>query len=253
LPFEFGRAIDVIILFVQNLSFNRSTVHTTAKYEKYQIVFNISRAGGINHQPIKIMKTISTIITAILLSAGASQAEIDGFSFYSGSGLVYTVPTGKILVLEQVAFTSGTTAANAILVVNSHNVNLPAATNGLYTLPKSLFLTAGTTVSAGTALGTLFGVVIDTSDAPLFVGGGSSLGNVTVANNIMTGVLQLSSTAPSKVIIQSSTNLVDWSYDSSVVVQRGSDKTKFMFTAPVSGSGKFYRALVRQTSDICLD
>ena len=196
---------------------------------------------------IKNIKVVLTVIAAICLSACAARAAIDGFSFYSANGVNYTVPSGKILVLEQIAFTSGTTAANAILVVNGHNVNFPAATNGLYTLSKSLFLTAGTTVNASTAGGTLFGVVIDASDAALFVGGGSSLGNVTVANNTMTGVLQLSSAAPSKVIIQSSTNLVNWSYDSSVVVQRGSDNTKMVFTAPVSGSDKFYRALVRRT------
>jgi hypothetical protein len=200
-------------------------------------------------KPTENIKTILTVITAIFLSACTSQAAISGFTFYSGSGLTYTVPSAKILVLQQIAFTSGTTAANAILVVNGHNVNFPTATNGLYTLPKALFLPAGTTVNAGTALGTLFGVVIDPSDAPLFVGGGSSLDNVTIANNTMTGELQLSSTATSKVIIQSSTNLVDWNYDSSVVVQRGTDKTKFLFTAPVSGSDNFYRALVRRTSD----
>jgi|GEM_PF-4800949 len=242
-------------MFVENLPFNHSAVGTTAKYEKHQKSANISCAGGINNQPIKIMKQIKnikavlTVIAALFLSACASQAAIDGFSYYSGNGVNYTVPAGKILVLQQIAFNSGTTAANAILVVNGHNVNFPTATNGLYTLPKALFLPAGTTVNAGTAGGTLFGEVIDASDAPLFVGGGSSFVNVTVANNTVTGVLQLSSTAPSKVIIQSSTNLVDWSYDSSVVVQPGTDKTKVLFTAPVSGSGNFYRALVRRTSD----
>jgi hypothetical protein len=195
---------------------------------------------------IKNIKAVLTAITAIFLSACTAQAVIDGFSFYSGNGVNYTVPTSKIVILEQVAFTSGTTAATAILIVNGHNVNFPAATNGLYLLPKPLFLTAGTTINTGTAGGTLFGVIIDPSDAALFVGGGSSLENVTVANNTLTGILQLSSTAPSRVIIQSSTNLVNWTYDSSVVVQPGGDKTKMLFSAPVSGSDKFYRAFVRR-------
>jgi hypothetical protein len=198
---------------------------------------------------IKNIKAMLTAITAIFLSACTAQAVIDGFSYYSGNGVNYTVPTTKIVVLEQVAFTSGTTTANAILVVNGHNVNFPAATNGLYTLPKPLFLTAGTTVNTGTAGGTLFGVIIDPSDAPLFVGGGSSLEQVTVANNTLTGILQLSSTAPSRVIIQSSTNLVNWTYDSSVVVQPGSDKSKMLFSTQVSGSDKFYRAFVRRNSN----
>jgi hypothetical protein len=197
---------------------------------------------------INSIKAFLTIITAIVFSACTASATINGFSYFSANGVNYTVPASKILVLEQIAFASGTTAANAILVVNGHNVNLPAATNGLYTFTKALFLPAGTTANIGGNGGTMFGVVIDASDAPLFVGGGSSLDNVTVANHTLTGVVQLSSSAPSKVIIQSSTNLIDWSYDSSVVIQRGSDKTKVQFTAPVSNSANFYRALVHQRS-----
>ena len=195
---------------------------------------------------IRSIKAVLAAIAAIFLSAGAARATIDGFVFYSANQINYTVASGKILVLQEVSFTSGTTAANAILAVNGHNIGLPAATNGLYILPKPLMLPAGTTINTGTAGGTLFGVVIDTSDAPLFVSGSSSLGDIAVAGNSLTGVVQLSSTAPSKIIIQSSTNLVDWTYDSTVVVQRGADKTKFMFTAPVSGADKFYRALVRR-------
>jgi len=196
------------------------------------------------------MKVILTVITVIFLFATASRATINGF-VYTSSTSAYTVPAGKILVLEQFAFSQSTLPNNAILNINGNFINFPTATNGLYTLSKPLFLPAGATLVPANGVGcTLFGVVIDTSDAPLFVGVGSSLGNVAVANNTMTGVVQLSSTTPTKIIIQSSTNLVDWSYDSSVVLQRGSDKTKMLFTAPVSSSGNcFYRAMIRRNSN----
>lgn len=195
------------------------------------------------------MKTITTIITAILLSVLASQAAIDGVIYRYTSGVTnYVVPSGKIFVLQQVAFTPGITAANANLLMNGvATVNIPSATNGLYVLPKALFLPAGTTLSASVIV-TMFGVLIDTSDAPLFVGGGSSFGNVALVNNTMTGELQLPSTAGSKVLFQSSSDLANWDYDSSVMVQRSSNKTKVRFTVPVAGAGRYYRALVRRTN-----
>ena len=207
------------------------------------------------NQKNKTMKIITTIITAILLSACVSQAAIDGFvktSLFQGSGnnQTYTVPTGKILVLQQVVFFPGTSAANCFMVINGATVTFSGATNGIFVLPKALYLPAGTTIygnSAGNGV-TFFGVIIDTADASLFVGGGSSLGNVAIVNNTMTGELQLSGTATSKVIIQSSTDLVNWSYDSTVVVQRSTDKTKLRFTVPVAGAGHYYRALVRRTN-----
>jgi hypothetical protein len=190
------------------------------------------------------MKTILAVIASIFISTCASQAAIDGF-FYKGA-ITYTVPAGKIVVIQQVSYSTSETLANRNITVNSTVVSFPNATNGLYTLSKALFLPAGSTLLTANSTCVVFGVIIDTSDAPLFVGGGSSLGNVTFANNTLTGELQLSSTAATKVIIQSSTNLVDWSCDSSVVLRRGTDKTKVSFAVPASGPDHFYRGLVRR-------
>ena len=196
------------------------------------------------------MKIILTVMAAIILAAGAASAAIDGFVLKgSNASQTYTVPAGKILVEQQVSFALSEPAASHFLNVNSAPVYFPNATNGLYTLAKALFVPATNTIYFATSSSAfVFGVVIDTSDAPLFVGGGSSLGNVTFAGNTMTGEMKLSSTAASTVIIQSSTDLVNWNYDNSVVVQRGGDKTKVRFTVPVSGADHYYRALVRRNS-----
>jgi hypothetical protein len=53
---------------------------------------------------------------------------------------------------------------------------------------------------------------------PLFAGLGSSLGNVTIAANTMTGIIRLPTSDPVVVRFQSSTDLVHWQYDSSVLV-----------------------------------
>jgi hypothetical protein len=199
---------------------------------------------------IQNVKTLLTALSAIFLFANASFATIDGFIYKDGNGsAAYTVPAGKILVLQQVSFNPTEAAGNHFLNINNTAVFFPSATNGLYTLPKALFLPAGTAVSSpNTLFIVVFGVIIDASDAPLFAGGGSSLGNVAIAGDTLTGVLQLSSTAPSTVLILSSTNLVDWSYDSTVMVQPGADKTKMRFTVPLSGADHFYRALVRRAN-----
>ena len=116
-----------------------------------------------------------------------------------------------------------------------------------FMLPKALFLPGGTTISsANTIFILVFGVIIDAADAPLFAGAGSAFGGVGVAGDSMTGVLQLSSTVPSTVLIQSSTNLADWSYDSAVRVQPGADRTQLRFTVPLTGQGRYFRALVRR-------
>lgn len=196
------------------------------------------------------MKISLAVIPAVFFFAYASYATIDGFVFKAGSGLgTYTVPTGKILVLQQVSYNTGETPANHFLYINSISVYFTSATNGLYTLTKALSLPAGTTINSPNALPiAVFGVIIDTSDAPLFVGSGSSFGNVAIAGDTITGLLQLSSTAPSTVLIQSSTNLVNWSYDNTITVQPGTDKTKVRFTVPLSGGDRYFRALVRRAT-----
>ena len=202
------------------------------------------------------MKTITTIIAAIFLSACASLAAIDGFAktFGGGDTCTYSVPAGKILVLQQVSYPTTTVLSDRVLNIHptggaSAFVALPSATNGLYTLPKPMLLPAGTSISGCVSSGAsgIYGVLIDTSDAPLFVGGGSSLGNVALVNDTMTGELQLPSTAGAKVLFQSSTDLANWDYDNTVVVQRSTDKSKVRFTVPVTGEGHYYRALVRRT------
>jgi len=197
------------------------------------------------------MKILLTTISAIVFFASSSQATINGFisNISSGSG-TYSVPAGKILVLQQVSYSPSETVANHFLNINGAAVYFTAATNGLYTLSKPLFLPTGTTITSPNALSiSVFGVIIDTADAPLFVGVGSSLGNITVTGNSVTGELKLASTAPSTVLIQSSTNLLDWSYDSTIVMQPGADRTRMRFSVQMSGANRFYRALVRRDAE----
>jgi hypothetical protein len=191
------------------------------------------------------MKTILTLTVATIMGVCTASATINGFVQLVTSSASYTVPSSNILVLQEISL--GGSGGYLYISFNGLNVGFPSATNGLYVLPKALLLPGGTTIGGSLGGALLFGVLIAPSDAPLFVGGGSSLGGVTIAADTMTGILQLSGTAVgSKVFFQSSTNLVDWGYDTSVVVQHGSDNTKWQFTTPITGQQRFYRALVRR-------
>ena len=191
------------------------------------------------------MKSILTVSVATFICVCMASATINGFV---QTGVGYTVPSTNILVLQEVSFVPSTPTNEVYIVVNGAEVFFRSATNGLYTLPRALFLPGGTTINGGPSVAVLFGVLIAPADAPLFVGGGSSFDGVTIAADSITGILQLSGKAAgTKVLFQSSTNLVDWAYDSSVAISHGSDNTKWQFTAPIAGQRRFYRALVRRS------
>ena len=190
------------------------------------------------------MKALLTVGVATFICVCTANATINGFVQQVGN---YFVPSTNILVLQEIGFNPDTPTNFLYINVNGASVFFRSATNGLYTLPKPLFLPGGTSISGSTYAAVLFGVLIAPADAPLFVGGGSSLNGLTIAGDSITGTLQLNGKAAgSKVLFQSSTNLVDWAYDSSVAILPGSDNTKWQFTTPITGQQRFYRALVRR-------
>jgi hypothetical protein len=200
------------------------------------------------------MKYFTSITLVLLCLVHPAKAVINGFAlelYNTGSTATYTVPAGKVLILQQVSLPQG--AANpSKIVVGGADVTIPGAnTNGIYRFQTPIYVPAGSAVSepyvtTGTGI---YGLLVDATDMPLFAGAGASLGSVTIAANTMTGVIQLPTSDPVVVRFQSSTDLVNWAYDSSVLVQPGPDKTKLQFTVPVSGAGRFYRALVHRRCD----
>jgi hypothetical protein len=187
------------------------------------------------------MKAFLTIISVIFLQVLTATATINGF--YLTPQTSFTVPSTNILVIQQVDYDGAIPVQVPIINVAGASVSFPGQTNGLYALPKPMFLPPGTVVNSDNML--VFGALIAPTDAPLFVSGGCSFGDLNLADNSLTGVLTVTGEAVgSKILFQSSTNFVDWNYDSSVAVRRGSDRT-WQFTVPVAGTQCFYRALVR--------
>jgi hypothetical protein len=195
------------------------------------------------------MKYILIIALGIFCLANRATATINGFAvnlYGSGPAAAYTVPTNKVLIIQQVALPQGASSANSIIVAGATVSLLGANTNGLYRFQTPLYLPAGTTISSSASGTGIFGLLVDVTDMPLFAGVGSSVGNITIAANTLSGVIQLPTSDPVVVRFQSSPDLVNWQYDASVVVQPGPDKTKLMFSVPTTGAGLFYRASVHR-------
>src|ERR1039458_982640 len=123
------------------------------------------------------MKTILTLTVATIMGVCTASATINGFVQLVTSSASYTVPSSNILVLQEISL--GGSGGYLYISFNGLNVGFPSATNGLYVLPKALLLPGGATIGGSLGGALLFGVLIAPSDAPLFVGGGSSLGGVT--------------------------------------------------------------------------
>ncbi len=200
------------------------------------------------------MKKNLCIVFSLLFLNFSSQAAIDGFAMPITASLSYTVPAGKVLILQQVSSGSigqgpwsfGIGATNSTGVFLLSTVYIPSAiTNGIYKFPSALKLPSGTTVSMTTSSSiVLYGLIVDVADMSLFTAGISTFSPVSIAQNTLSGELQLPTSDPALIRIQSSTNMVDWVYDSTVRVQAGSSKDKVSFSVPVAGPGHYYRALV---------
>jgi hypothetical protein len=187
------------------------------------------------------MKACLTIIAVIFLHGLTATATINGF--YQTPQTSFTVPSTNILVIQEVVYDGASPVQAPYINVGGANIPFPGQTNGLYALPKPMFLPPGTVVNSVNMV--VFGALIAPTDAPLFVSGGCYFSDLNLADNSLTGVLEVTGAGVgSKILFQSSTNFVDWNYDSSVAVRRGSDRT-WQFTVPVAGTQCFYRALVR--------
>jgi len=200
------------------------------------------------------MKLLIAIGISLTVLVSPALAVVDGFAVVlNSSSATYTVPAGKVLILQQVALPQGAGVSPTLTVIGTTGpggqVTLPGAnTNGLYTFAKPLHLPATVQISGPTGSGTvgLFGLLVDVSDMYLFTSVSSTFTNVNLAGNMLTGELQVSTTQPVNIRFQSSTNLVDWNYDVAVVLHPGADKTLYTFAAAIGGRGRFYRVLVRR-------
>jgi len=195
------------------------------------------------------MKHILFIALGLICLGTRAAATINGFAldlYGSGPAAAYTVPTNKVLILQQVALPQGAASANSIIVAGATVSLLGANTNGIYRFQTPLYLPAGTTISTSASGTGIFGLLVDVTDMPLFAGVGSSIGNVAIAANTLSGVIQLPTSEPVVVRFQSSPDLVNWQYDASVVMQPGPDKTKLLFSVPATGADLFYRASVHR-------
>jgi hypothetical protein len=163
----------------------------------------------------------------------------------------YTVPSGKVLVLQSIEENVGgsvvVTPPGSSLSIGISGNNTTAAPNVMsYTV--ALKFPAGTTFSGSGSLSALYGLLVDPTD--LYVAMPSSFGQFASVGNTIQGNLNLGSPAPASVRVQSSTNLTTWNYDATVAVRPTPQKEVVAITAPQDPSAhqKYYRALVLNTN-----
>jgi len=162
----------------------------------------------------------------------------------------YTVPAGKVLVLQQLQLPQGAGNASTITVYTTNGFNismsLPGAnTSGLYTFATPLKLPGGVQLFYTPNGVGLFGLLVDPQD--LYVGINSTLENLALAGGTFSGNVALSSPARATIKFYASTNLSNWSLDNSVAVQPTTNRTLYAFSTPTdSFEERYYRALVRR-------
>ena len=202
------------------------------------------------------MKYLVALGISLTLLVSQARAVVDGFAVVlNSSSATYTVPSGKVLILQQVAMPQGAGISPVLTIVGTTGpggqVTLVGAnTNGIYKFATPLHLPATVQISGPTSSGTvgLFGLLVDVSDMYLFTSVSSAFTNVNLAGNMLTGELRVATTQPVNIRFQSSTNLVDWNYDVAVSLHPGTDKTRYKFAAAIENKGRYYRAIVRRAN-----
>ncbi len=102
------------------------------------------------------MKAFLTIISVIFLHVLTATATINGF--YLGPSSSFTVPSTNILVIQEVDYGGATPVQVPMIYIGGAYAYFPGQTNGIYALPKPLFVPPGTVVNSQNML--VFGALI---------------------------------------------------------------------------------------------
>ena len=207
-----------------------------------------------------MFKCLSVSLSGLCLLASTATAAVDGFFAVVNSSSSYTVPTGKVLVLQAYYFNSANANATILRITpksSNFSADWLASTNssGTVTYANPIQLSSPLkfpqgTVFAGVATTTsLYGQICDTAD--LYVANNGIQSGFTQFASVgtnMQGQLTLGARMPADIRIQTSTNLTSWSYDHTVTVRPTSNRTVVALSTPKDSSAtqKYFRGVVRK-------
>jgi hypothetical protein len=184
-----------------------------------------------------------TLIMSLFVvpASGAVMATNIVLKQVGGELASFTVPTGKVLVVEHVYNSS----VDEVVAWINPSTAIPVSKSGyMLSWVPSLKLTAGTVLRGECAV--VFGLLVDPED--LYASITSEFSSLYASNEHLKGTLRLGSPQPSVVAIQRRNTLDSglWEKETSASIKATATKTVSDFTIPLPpADSQFYRATAR--------
>jgi len=195
---------------------------------------------------------VLTLILAVWVGPVFGEIVVTNIVFESGESTTYTVPTGKVLVVEHAVIMTTDSALRYTPPGATLRVSLVGSSSGFTSFQPTFKAPAGALFEAEglqaqhDANGMLFGLLVDPADLYAAIPGEIDWLTSGVAG--LRGEVRLGSPQPRQVKLETSSNLLQplWEHDPLVKVEPDSDKRKAPFTAPpVTEPVEFYRVNAR--------
>ena len=199
-----------------------------------------------------IAKTLALCILSFTLLASAAPVPWIG-NLSPGDSI--SIPTGKILILEQVGctneFIDSSSGSAAVRItgpaaggIGSNFIadfRVSVSSEGTKALPVPIRLGPGMTMSnPGGASIVFFGIALESQD--FFAAVSPSIRSVTSDGTQLTAIVDARTTIPTRVSGESSTNLNTWTQTGVNIASSASNRRLSRITTPADTSRKFVRA-----------
>lgn len=192
---------------------------------------------------------ITKVAVLIWLSASMpSFAAVEAVLFHVTTNETFTVPAGKVLIIENLmTSTSGgpsnlrlENGTNSFTVEFGEGVSLPVKVPGEWTL-------RGATGSFGPGTFTdvwVFGLLVSPSD--LFASSQHRIDQIAVNGGMASLGIQMASPRPARIAVEKSSEADQgWHTVENAVVTPTADKSRYVATVPVQGDKGFIRTKAR--------
>lgn len=212
------------------------------------------------------MKTKLMVLPTLIVSmasAGLAEAAVQPVVLIVTSEITYTVPAGKVLLLEHLSASSagGTPTPRIIVETKIRNISnlglstmrwgFPVADKWTeVTLTRPLRIPAGGIVGVYSAnnLGydslNLMGLLIDTAD--LYAANvGGSVEQAGVADGVLSAQLGLTSPRPVRLASETSSDLASWAPNATEHKQRSVDPRQWTVQTDLESGSKFMRVVAK--------
>ena len=188
------------------------------------------------------MKITKSVVLVWLATSVHSFGAVEATLFHISTNETFTVPTGKVLIIENATFTGPglrfQKATNSFnLFINSDEVRLPLK------VPEGWTLQAD--VENGNATDSwIFGLLVAPSD--LYASLPHRIDSIAVNGATASLGIQTASPRPARINVEKSA-AVDkgWQPAENAAVTPTTNKTSYVATVPIEGDKEFFRTKVR--------